>query len=250
MADMEIFRDDALYAIEGITRAARESLPARDLEDLLHALCGHFRVAGIAALLTEADTAEFRRCLAESGRTRLRLLALEPEQPPERFRCASQLAAFFDALVAGVDEVALEIARKSPSRWAADDEWEEDFRYARFLHLFLLAGAKPTPEVETALAAFQRADDTGAQFPSTRRTLCEALFARDQRAFDDVLEALVQEHGLEVQERERSGPLLNPARHHTEKAVFVEGLALLGYAEACGLTTRREYPGMPGLVRS
>jgi len=251
MDKMEIFRDDALYAIEEITKGLKGgNLSLRDREDLLHALSDSYRVAGIAALLTEADVAEFQRCLAHSGQARLQVLALAPHQPPERFRCASHLGPFFDALASGTKGLALEIARQSPAQWAGDEEWEEDFRYARFLHALLIAGNSPTSEVGAALAAFQRADDAGAQRPSSRRKLAEALVTRHQESFDDALEELLQEHQQEAQERKERGPLLNPARHHTGKAIFIEGVALLGIAEACSLRTRREYPGIPGIARS
>ena len=103
-------------------------------------------------------------------------------------------------------------------------------------------------QVETALSAFQRADEGGEQ-PSPWRLLCEALFSREQKAFDMAFEDLLHQHEQEARDREKSGPLAHPARHHTEKHVFIEGLALLHLAHSCGLKTRPEYPMVPGLAR-
>ncbi len=249
MASMEHFRDDALFAMEELSSGLREPLAPQEREELLHAFSEHCRIAAIGALLTEADVPELRRCLTLSAQARVTLLRTQPHQVLNRFRCSSQSAPFFDALVAGADTLALEIARHSPLHWAGDEELEEDFRYARFLYVFLLDGLQPTPSAEAALAAFQRADDAGGDFPTPRRTLCEALFAPHQATFQRALEDLLREHEQDAREREESGPLLHPARHHTGKHVFIEGLALLHLAETRGLRTQRDHPLLPGLAR-
>ncbi|WP_160174601.1 immunity 49 family protein [Archangium violaceum] len=76
--------------------------------------------------------------------------------------------------------------------------------------------------------------------------MCEALFVRDQDAFDAALEDLLIERDAEFR---NAGPPLHPQRFHTERHVFIEGLALLRLAEDCGLSTQPEYRMMPGLVR-
>lgn len=248
MAKIDVLRDDALYAIEELQDGLREPLTPAQQQRLLFQLSGHHRVAAVCALLAEADVAEFRQGLARSAEARVQLLRLGAGLPPSRFQGASHVGPFFDAIAAGEDALALEIARTSPQRWLGDEEWEEDFRYARFLHVLLLEGLRPTPEVEAALSAFQRADDGGEQ-PSPRRRLAEALFSRTQEDFDAAFADLLHEHEQEARERESSGPLASPARHHTEKHVFVEGLALLHLAHSCGLKTRPEYPLVPGIAR-
>lgn len=248
MSQMDIFRKSAFYAIRQLQEGLRDPLVPEQQQRLFHLLTGQYRIAAICTLLTEADMPGFRQHLMRSAEARVQLLKVGADQHPSHFQGASHVGPFFDAIAAGADALALEIAHLSPVRWLGDEEWEEDFRYARFLHVLLLEGPRPTPEVETALSAFQRADD-GGEWPSPRRLVCEALFSREQNAFDLAFDDLLHERELEALEREKSGPLSHPARHHTEKHVFIEGLALLHLAHSRGLKTRSEYPMVPGLAR-
>jgi hypothetical protein len=248
MAQMDTFYQNALYAVKELEAGLREPLAPEQQQQLLFHLSGHCRVAAICVLLTEADVPRFRHWLERSARARVQLLQLGAGRPPARFQCASHTGPLFDALTGDCAPLALEIARASPARWLGGEEWEEDFRYARFLHVLLLDGLRSTPEAESALLALQRAEE-GCERPSPRRRLCEALLLRQQAPFDEALEDLLHEREQESLERERSGPLARPAHHHTEKYVFVEGLALLRLADSCGLKTRPEYPMLPGLAR-
>ncbi|WNG34739.1 hypothetical protein F0U61_14595 [Archangium violaceum] len=248
MSQMDVFRENARFAISELRDGLHEPLTSEQQQKLLYLLSGHHRVAGICTLLTEADVPGFRQELVRSAEARIQLLKLGAGQPPTHVQATSHVGSFFDAIAAGADALALEIARLSPVRWLGGEEWEEDFRYARFLHVLLLEGLRPSPEVETALSAFQHADE-GGERPSPRRLLCEAFFSREQKAFDLAFDDLLHERELEALEREKSGPLSHPARHHTEKHVFIEGLALLHLAHSCGLKTRPEYPMVPGIAR-
>ncbi|HEX5753832.1 MAG TPA: Imm49 family immunity protein [Archangium sp.] len=245
MPQMDVIRENALTAVEELEDGLRQPLTSLQREELLTRLSTYRRIAAIGALLAEGDVPAFRHDLRLSATARRELLLCSPEPAaPSRFRCASRVEPLFDALAAGEIGLARDIAQHSPHRWVADEEFEDDFRYADFLREHLLAGAKtPSPGEERALAAFQKCSgDSG----SPRLAVCESLSNRDQEAFDAALEDLLVERDAEFR---NAGPPLHPQRFHTERHVFIEGLALLRLAEERGLSTQPEYRMMPGLAR-
>ncbi|MBJ6761926.1 immunity 49 family protein [Myxococcaceae bacterium JPH2] len=242
---MDLTRENALAAVEELEEGLRQPLTLLQREELLTRLSSYRRIAAISALLAEGDVPAFRHELRLSATVRRELLLSSPgSAAPSRFRCASRLDPLFDTLAAGEMGLARDIAKHSPHRWVADEEFEDDFRYADFLREHLLAGAKSSsPGEERALAAFQKCSgDSG----SPRLTVCESLSNRDQEAFDAVLEDLLFEREAEFQ---NAGPPLHPQRFHTERHIFIEGLALLRLAVERGLSTQPDYRMMPGLVR-
>lgn len=245
MLQMDLIRENALTAVEDLEAGLRQPLAPLQREELLTRLSTYRRIAAIGALLAEADVQAFRHDLRLSATARRELLASSPDSAtPSRFRCASRVDPLFDALAANEVGLARDIAQQAPRRWVADEEFEDDFRYADFLHEHLLAGARaPSPREEQALAAFQQCSGNSG---SPRLAVCEALSHRDQDAFDAALEDLLVERASEFR---MAGLPLHPARFHTERHVFIEGLALLRLAEDRGLTTQPEYRMMPGLAR-
>jgi Immunity protein 49 len=243
----ELLRENALFLVEALT-AALGAAPAQEERDrLLFELSRNHRIAGIGALLALADADEFRRELSRSGEARRQMLSagLRPGAPPSRYRRASHVGPFFDALVGGADGVAAEIARRSPAAWGEGEEFQDDFHYARFVHAFFLGGCRPAPEAEAALADLRRCLE--GEEPA-RLLLCAALLAGSQQDLERGMEALLREREDEVLGREK-GPVADPARHFSEKYVFVEGLALLHLAERRGLAAPRGYPAIPDLAR-
>jgi hypothetical protein len=75
--------------------------------------------------------------------------------------------------------------------------------------------------------------------------ICRALLAREADAFHLALQALVEEHGGHFQSR--AGSLdARQAYFQTERAIFVEGLALLHLAMRHGLAVEKgEYAFLP-----
>lgn len=247
MSRPEIFRENALFLVEALKTALGQPQAPEARDRLLFELSRNHRIAGIGALLTLADTEEFRRQLGRSGEARREMLSagLRTDAPPGRYRCASHLAPFFDALVGGADGVAAEIARRSPDAWREGEEFEDDFHYARLVHAFFLAGCRPAPPAEAALADLRRSLDGDEP---ARLVLCAALLAGGQEDFERGLEALLGEREAEIGEREK-GVVADPAWHFTGKYVFVEGLALLHLAERRGLTAPQGRASLPDLAR-
>ncbi|RKH46209.1 Imm49 family immunity protein [Corallococcus sicarius] len=245
MLQMDLIRENALTAVEELEDGLRQPLTPLQREELLTRLSTYRRIAAIGALLSEADVTAFRHDLRLSAMARRELLLLDSDPAaPSRFRCAGRVEPLFDALAAGEVGLARDLAQHAPHRWVADEEFEDDFRYADFWREHLHADAKaPSPGTERALAAFQQCSgDSG----SPRLAVCEALSKRDQDAFDAALEDLLVERDAEFR---NAGLPLHPQRFHTERHVFIEGLALLRLAEECGLRMQPEYRMMPGLAR-
>jgi hypothetical protein len=241
----EIDRENALFLVEALRAGLGQPCAPEERDRLLSELSRSHRVAGASALLALGDADELRRELARSGEARREMLSAGAGAAPSRYRCASRVGPFLDALAAGAEGVAAEIARLSPGAWRPGEEFEDDFHYARFLHAFVLAGCRPAPEPEAALADLRRCLE-GAEPP--RLAICAALLAGSQEELERGMEALLSERDAEMREREK-GVVSDPAWHHCEKHVFVEGLALLHLAERRGLVAPRGYPAIPDLAR-
>jgi hypothetical protein len=241
---MEVVRDNALHAV-GLLEADLGGAGADEREQLLFRLPTFHRKAGIAALLSEADVPELRRCLARSAQARIELLRLPARlgRAPGRFQCASHTGPLFDALVAAEDGLAKEIATLSPQRWLEGEEIEEDFYWAAYLHALVRSGPASS-EARDALSPFARA----AGGEGTRLGVARALVARRRDLFEASMKELLLEREAEIAELEK-GPVIDPERHAVERYVFVEGLALAWLGEAADLPLPAALPMMPEPAR-
>jgi hypothetical protein len=240
----DVIRENALYLAGNVERALAARLAEHERERLLDALSGHLHVAGIAALLADAAAAAFRSHLSRSGEVRRELLQIpaRTRRAPGRLLRASHLAPFFDAVVAAADPVAAEVARLSPDACMADEEFEDDFWYAQFLHALVLASAEPV--IGRALDEMGRACGE----PTPRLEACVALHEGDGDGFGEALAAILRERNADLQEAEQM-PLRDPERHYADKHVFVEGLALLWLAQSRGLVFEATADTLPMIAR-
>ncbi|MCP3166660.1 Imm49 family immunity protein [Myxococcus qinghaiensis] len=211
----------------------------------LHEVSRHERMLGIALLLAEADTDGFFSHLTLSAEAHARLLREARDSgQATRFAGTGNFHPFCDALVAGQVPLAREMARLAPEQWIPGEEYEEDFVYGRFLHALLLDGDQGLEQQEALLDRMARLDPEW----EPRQRLCRALFERDAHAFEVALVEAASEHQRRCDElaATRFSPTLE---NHTERYVFIEGLALLRLAKAAGLQTEPEHKLMPSLAR-
>ncbi|MBU8896803.1 immunity 49 family protein [Corallococcus sp. M34] len=221
--------------------------PANDAAHirLLHEVSLHEQMLAIALLRTETDTRGFFAHLTRSAEARRQLLMTARQGGRNgRFTGTSHLQPFCDALASGHDALARELARLSSRVWLQEEEYEEDFLYAHFLHLLVLEDFHPTAAHQALLDRWGRLESA----PDARRAVCHALMSQDAEAFDAALEARGREHEAHCDEL-AALRLAPSAEARTLRLVFVEGLALLRLATARGLPTRREYRLMPALAR-
>ncbi|RKG95067.1 hypothetical protein D7V97_37870 [Corallococcus sp. CA053C] len=212
---------------------------------LLHEVSRRERILAIALLLAEADTERFFRHLTLSAEAHAELLkAARDGGPAVRFAGTGNFDPFCDAVVAGQDGLARELAHLAPVQWLSGEEYEEDFVYGRFLHILLLDGFQPSEQQEALLRRMAKLDPE----PDARQRLCRALFEKDASAFEAGLADAVQDHQRRC--RELAARRFSPtAEGETERHIFIEGLALLRLARGVGLQTSPEHQLMPSLAR-
>jgi hypothetical protein len=247
--DMRAVAASAMASAAMLERALEKGgHPPEETERLLFHLSRHLRAAGTARLLTEADGATFRQCLQRSGEARRRLLqwATGARRPFNRFTATSHLGPLCDALTAGADALARDIARLSTDTPVKGYEDEEDFLYARLLGLLTLDADKVPGKAEPLLDGLERALE-GQEGP--RLAMGRALVARRQDAFDAALEALLTEHESRYEARARAMSVEDECSL-AERYVSVEGLALLRLAERRGLAVQPDYIFLPSLARA
>ncbi len=221
--------------------------PVGKIAEAFDDLSAYFQGLGICHLLEFADTEQFQENLARSGHARRYFLRKSQEQgnTDDRHLALSRTQAFLDAVVADL-ALARDIARLSIQRWEPNWEYEDDYCYYLFLHTVILDPyALPMAALERLLEQFEEAVE--GEY-SARLELCKALLTRDEAAFDEALEALMddlqQAHDEKRELVETYDFLFWPGTF-----VSVEGLALLKVASLLGVPTGDTYPLCPGIGR-
>ncbi|MDH5651308.1 MAG: Imm49 family immunity protein [Gammaproteobacteria bacterium] len=206
-----------------------------------------YRGAAISVLLADADRSTFFNHLKQSARARIHYLQqiAQGNLPINHITCASVLEPYFDALIAGDDALTAEISRLSPRQWLESDEFEDDFCYAQFLFSYIYNNFRVE---ETSLELLERFETALEGGESARLDMCKALCNANEDEFNGCLQALHMEW-LEFYQEKNSRLPWKDWMFLTEKALFMEGLALLSIADRLGFHTEREYSHMPGIAR-
>ena len=246
MSIQELPEEIALYA-GMLAETASHQIPSQHLGGLSQKLSQQYRALGISLLLREANVDLFFHWLIQSALTRRYFLERCQTEGnlASPYRRASLVGPFFDAVTATQWKLARKIATLSADTHLPGEEYEDDFAYARFLHLLTDFEAPDTTGLEGALDQFDRALDGGM---SVRLDLCRALLDKDQDAFDASFDGLLVDHELRMKKQQKS-ILARDATFEPNRQVMVEGLALLQIATRLGLQTQSEYRFCPGLVR-
>jgi hypothetical protein len=148
-----------------------------------------------------------------------------------------------DSIAAGDWVLAKSLLDAAPAAFRPGHEYEDDFCCSQLLRQ-LLNGA---PDPVTWAALMQRAERAFGGVEHPRLAVCRAIGARRQAAFDDAFDALVQTRVDEIDEamgRELAEPPVL-----AQRAVFIEGLAMLQLARRFGLATAAEYHLCPSLAQ-
>ena len=245
--DLETVRSNALYllseALESIHRKDPYEQSGRPYIEVAY----FYRRMALCELLSDARVDRFFVLLCKSAQARRHFLQLVAHGHPasKSYTCASKNFSFMDALAADQLPLAAEVARLTRARHEPSCEYEEDFLFHCFLHRFTLNLQTPGAfELQSLLARWRAVLQDG---PTCHLELCQALFDRNARQFNQALgDAITQRtEAFEKQKRE----LESREAALTEHFIYVTGLALLRLAELCGLETYREYPTIPRLVR-
>lgn len=202
------------------------------------AFCAEYRRIAICRLLATGEVDGFLDFLVRSAQAHLHILGRTPEDR----KMTSLSFPLLDALAAGADTLAREIAARTRSTWHQGEEYEDDFLYFHLLAQRFAAG-RGLADLEGDVA---RLDALGGD--DGRAALLLALLRRKQDALESGIEAFVEARRAEEREA-RSGGWLSPDDAATFAKVSVELLALLRLADAAGLTTPRNVPLAPSTAR-
>ncbi|MCY1035241.1 hypothetical protein OV207_27590 [Corallococcus sp. BB11-1] len=207
-----------------------------------------YRVLALCTLLQDSDMEGFADLLCKSGQARLALLerTSQEEQGCEPgFLLASDNCGFSDALASGDLDAARAIARLSPTRHAQDLEYEEDFLFSRFLHLWMLA-PRDIAGLELTLERWAIVVEQGD--PDMRLHACRKLMEKDPDRFSQALQTLVAERRREYRAYRKQLDFDEEVAATTGR-VYLDGLALLRLAELEGLGPLPAYELLPELAR-
>ena len=229
-------------SIDGVEQAT----DVADVAEQADAVCTYYQGVGICELPLDAETDAFFHQMIRSAQTRRWLLErcarLPPDQVPD-VAIASNTRGLFAALLARQWGLAADISRLSPATPRLDTEYDDDFWYARALHLILLGA--PQADVDAALASFAEAlqgDD------SPRLDLLRALLDRDAEGAAKGFEALLEERDAKLA-RLKKQTASRDSLFKPFSAIYVEGLAWLALLERAGLPTEPDYTCCPALAR-
>jgi hypothetical protein len=235
---------DIAFSLAGLKEA---SLPLPQLGDLSLDAGQKLRTAAIIVLLVKGDADGFCHNLIRSGLAREAYLRAARQRGgiDDHHFASGRYDSFLDAVAANDLDLARRIAALSPEDWRDGHEYEDDYCYAQVLHRLVAAPAPDAPGARAYLAQFERYLDGEA---NRRFDVARALVDADQAAFDAAFEDLLALRDAEIAADKQRGQLEEP-QVVAQRAIFVEGLALLRLATIRGLTTQPDYRFCPMVAR-
>jgi hypothetical protein len=193
-------------------------------------LCLHYRRVGICRWFMRGDADALFTELANSAWV---YDAWVQRHAPDT-QCTSRCAPFIDAVVAGADAAAKALIAHQRKTWNEEREYEEDFYYARILHL-LVGG--PKAEIPVLLERWTSVSGGG----EARHQICTALSVGDTNALDEGFAALLAEWEADAAGRRGKG---DPDAQVTTDRLWLEGLALVKIARQEGLDLQPSHPAL------
>jgi Immunity protein 49 len=246
VTDFSELREDVIEHIKDNMSVVAGGADGEEFGELAELLSAQFQALGICNLLIALDAEGLSRNLCQSAFARRFFLrkSLERVESRNPFWALSRTQALFDAIAAGADGVARDIAGLSPTSWDRDGEYEDDFYYFMFVHD--LVRRNWLLDAIAAQRLLERFEQTLVRATDPRYRLCAATLGRNPLEFWPAFEDYLHERQMEVQKPPISDDAwLEPPRH-----VWVEGLAWLRIAEQLGLSSPQpEYALLPGPAR-
>jgi len=220
--------------------------PVRELGDLCLDISAKLRALAIINILAFSDSDRYYHNLIRSGVTWEKYLSrlIHEQIQDDHHQCSSRYESLVDAVAAGDFDLARRLISLSTKAWMEGHEYEDDYCYAQILHRLI---QEPTAEKEIPPLILQFETYLEGQ-PGARLDICKALLEKDQSAFDEAFDALLNEQEAKIIADKERGQLEEPVVI-ANRLVFVEGLAILRLAEKQGLKTQTEYRYCPSLAR-
>jgi len=218
--------------------------PLEQLGELTQEVCAKLRAIACFHLLKDGGVNSFYHNLIRSGRARAAYLkrCMDEVALEDHFRASGRYAAVCDCVAANDSDLAVRIIELSPAEFMPGHEYEDDYCYAQLLH-GLVTGREG--RASDLLAQLERYLD-GA--PNGRYLIAKSLTERRQGDFNEGFEQLLKDRQQEIASDIERGQIESP-HIVTARRVFVEGLAILRFAEKVGLQTEEDYLFCPSIAR-
>ena len=241
----EHFEAHAAEAAFWLLGLLADEAPLLERGALSEQVSGSMRVHGILSLLVHGDSDAFYHCLIRSALARKVYLDASVRTSELNFHNAvSRSGAVFDALAAKAYQLVKDLSVASPKEWMPAGEYEDDFYFSHFFHIFPL-NPEATSTIEPILAGFEEALG-GDEAPEL--DVCRALYTRQQSAFDEAFQSLLEKRTIEIEDDMARGQLID-VDVYCQRNIYVEGLAILNVAERLGFELQDEYLYCPSLAR-
>lgn len=199
--------------------------------------CRNYRITGIAGLLVTGSPEELWQRLSQSARAFAHWLAGTPDES----KLGSVGLPYFDALAAGDELAAKEVALRQRHSWARGEEYEEDFLLMEFLTRKGMNS--PPSELQRLLERWRIVLDGASD---ARLDVCSALVQSDGPGFSAALAQYLDERAEDFLAQ---GEGLSAERLATEGNLSVEGLGFLRLAGASGLRAAEAWIHVPEVAR-
>lgn len=241
----EALVSDLAFWSQGLTNP---QYPLDQLGRLSREVSDKFRALAIMQLLTQKNTDLFLHNLMRSGRARKtyleRMKAAGVEDDYDQ--ASGRLPPLWAAIAANDLVLARSITELAPQSYRAGGyEYEDDYCYAQLLRLLLAEHEVPTQEFAALFERFERLLNEGET--NARLAVCRALHLRQQTAFDQAFDDLLQDFEQSINKKH--------GQHVTDcviadRQICIEALAILRVAQRQGLDTATEYRYCPTSTRA
>jgi hypothetical protein len=202
------------------------------------------RMLACFRLLKDGKSDSFYHNLIRSGMTRRHYLqrCMAEGALTDHFRGCGRYLALCDSVAAGDFALAKSIVELSPSEFLKGHEYEDDYCYGRILHGLVTGNREHIPETLDRFARYLEQTENG------RLRVVRALFEQDGTGFEAGFKRLLEDRQLEIAQNIARGEI-ESIHVIAGRRIFVEGLAILRFAERAGLKTEQEYLFCPSLAR-
>lgn len=234
MARLAALREDSGRAIQQLVRrvtatAERDAL-LRDVDEL----CLHFHIVAVATLLVDGNPQGFFLNLcrsAENWRRLLKHLRLKALPLP----ASRYTAPLLGAVAAGAWTLARQVSELSETRWLPEEEYRTEHARAQLLQALVAPGTR-----DAVLPKLEALEVLGDEASADLVACTRALLDGDGAAFTEAFRHAVLVHGEDVEKRAKlfTTPV---TRFAPQRAIWMEGLALLRLAERAGIAPFEEH---------
>ncbi len=222
---------EAIVNVEDIIDQQYQSIDSDSPDgEIIMAIAHNFRIIACGTYLIELDNEEFSSILLHSAQIYYEMITDDNESIKPYYRCLSQAKPFYDALAAGLFDIAAKIAHHFPSECRIDlGENYEDYYSTKVLSTLLLQ-PNNTPLQEEQLAQLE---EIVSDVESPKLLMLKAIIEQDFEAFEESCEEYLQDWSDEQEEMRMNDehPFYD---RYTSSYIFIEGLAYLQIAKLLG----------------